>query len=362
MKFLYKIWSGYDRFTPREIAVRQEAGGLLRLGWARYIEAVDRGTEIWVYFHGPHAFDNGVYIKGVAHTVDVAAREVLLRIRQSSPSTTEPLTDADTSAEIADVVRAQGRQVFLLPEVLDAAPACNINTSARTCARRNCGGCPTWQNLPLIQGRNLGRPERLPHSLDGFVPAYWVIPGRNFIYQRGDRFRTEVRRTNELFRRFKTGEKRLAFPLALGMREALAEQDLTECDAIVPVPLSPDKEAAAEIHRTSLLAGELARLLGCPVREFLKLASPISKRRLRGDLHYSAAQFEWAYERQLVVDDGVDDLTRVLLVDDVCTEGSTISACTDSLRSRNSKLEIVAVTAGQMTVRAAVEHEEDLVA
>ena len=37
MKFLYKVWSNYDGFTPAEIPARQLPGGLLRLGWARYI-------------------------------------------------------------------------------------------------------------------------------------------------------------------------------------------------------------------------------------------------------------------------------------------------------------------------------------
>jgi hypothetical protein len=62
LKFLFKIWSGYDGFRPAEIPNRQLPGGLLRLGWGRYIEAVELGTEVWVYFHGPHAFENGVYV------------------------------------------------------------------------------------------------------------------------------------------------------------------------------------------------------------------------------------------------------------------------------------------------------------
>ena len=93
------------------------------------------------------------------------------------------------------------------------------------------GGCTTWQTLPLVKARNLGWPSRLPESLAGYVPAYWVIPPRNFIFMRGELFKMEFRKTDELFRRFKTGEKRLAFPLALGIREALADRDLGAFDA-----------------------------------------------------------------------------------------------------------------------------------
>lgn len=89
------------------------------------------------------------------------------------------------------------------------------------------------------------------------------------------------RRTNELFKRFKTGERRLAFPLALGMQEALAARDLDDVDCVVPIPLSPDKEKAEEIHRTRLLAVELGRLLGVSRRELLGLSDPVSKHKFR---------------------------------------------------------------------------------
>ena len=69
------------------------------------------------------------------------------------------------------------------------------------------------------------------------------MPSRNFVYQQGERFNTGIRRTDELFRRFKTGEANLAFPLALGIREALATRELDSFEAVVPIPLSPDKAA-----------------------------------------------------------------------------------------------------------------------
>jgi hypothetical protein len=294
------------------------------------------------------------------HTIDVPGRKVLLRVRQMS--TTATLTDAKTSALIREVVAARGLQVFILPEALDVAPTCDVDTKASMCKRRCCGGCKTWRSLPVIKEQNLGWPRRLPETLEDFVPAYWVIPPRNFIYQQGERFNTGIRRTDELFRRFKTGEANLAFPLALGIREALAARGLDSFDAVVPIPLSPDKEQAGEIHRTRLLAKDLARQLRVPVREALSLSEPTSKRRLRGIDGYSASSFEFAYRRRLVVDDAVTDYLSILLVDDVCTEGSTIRASCVAVRAKNPSLKIVAATAGQMTVRAAVEHEEDLVA
>lgn len=358
MKFIYKVWSNYDGFTPSEIPRRRLPGGALRLGWRHYIESVERDSEIWVYFHGRHRFENGVYIKGVPDEVDIDAREVLLRVREYS--TDEPLTDDETSALVAEVVRARGLQVFLLPEFLDVAPECDVATAATSCQSRRCGSCPTWKALPVIRERNLGWPAHLSGDVEGFAPGYWVIPPRNFIHQRGQTFKDRYRRTSELFKRFKTGERRLAFPLALGMHEALAARELEDVECVVPVPLSPDKEEAGEIHRTRLLATELARLLGVQRRELLTLSSPISKRTFRGQRGFSAAQFEWAYARRLLVRDAVERYERILLVDDVCTEGSTLSACLTKLWEVNAELEVVVASAGQMAVRAAVRREEDL--
>ena len=359
MKFVFKVWSNYDVFTPARIPQRRLPGGLLHLGWSKYIEAVERGSEIWVYFHGSHHFDNGVYVRGVAQEVNVEERFVRLRVREYS--TDEPLTDAATSARIAELVAARGLQVFLLPEFLDAAPACDVTTAALTCKARHCGNCATWRSLPIVRRRNLGSPHRLPDEVArNLVPAYWVIPPRNFLHMAGRRFKDAIRRTDELFKRFKSGEEKLAFPLALGMREALADRQLDNVECVIPVPLSPDKAEDGEIHRTRLLARELGRLLGVPMREYLTLREPISKRRLRGEQGYGATAFELAYRKALDVSPRLGNYERVALVDDVCTEGSTISACFKEMRRVNPELEVVATTAGQMTVRAAVKREDDL--
>jgi hypothetical protein len=104
MKFLYKIWSGYDDFEPSAIPSRRRLhGGRLRLGWGQYLDAVEADSEIWVYFFGPHRFRNGVYVKGVPDKIDRAHHAVFLRVRDFSLE--EPLTDHATSARIAEVVR-----------------------------------------------------------------------------------------------------------------------------------------------------------------------------------------------------------------------------------------------------------------
>lgn len=51
---------------------------------------------------------------------------------------------------------------------------------------------------------------------------------------------------------------------------------------------------------------------------------------------------------------------RVLLVDDVCTEGSTLRECGTAISQAYPDVEVVAATAGQMTVKQVVLNPEKL--
>ncbi len=354
MKFLYKIHSGYDGFSPRRIPERIIRGGLLRLGWDRYIDVLEQGAEVWVFFHGPHAFDNGVYIKGFVQSIDTRRHSVLLRVREYSAE--RPLTDQETSARVAAVVAPRYRQVFLLPEEWVTEPECTVDSTAASCGARTCETCPTWRSLPLIEPDSLDWPSRLPEEFDAFTPAYWVIPSRCYL---GGRVARPYRNTSELFYRFKVGEAALAFPLALGIFEALRHAKLLEFDAIVPIPLSPEKADRGEVHRTRLLAEELARLLGIPVLDVLILRRPCSKRAAQA-AGATARQFEDEYYEKLTVRKGTAIPARVLLVDDVCTKGSTLRSARRRLIEVNPECKVVAATAGQMILKEVVRSDRPL--
>lgn len=212
MKFLYKIHSGYDGFTPQRIPERLQAPKRLRLVWKRYVDAVHIGDEVWVYFHGPHKFENGVYAKGIVQQIEAEQQSVFIRLR--SYSVTDPLTDPATSQNVAWAVATRYLQVFLFPQEWAVAPACDVDAAATSCKERNCESCPTWQALPLVEPSDCGSPAYLSSEVHPIVPAYWVIPARCYL---GGNVSASVRRTSELFYRFKVGEKSLAFPLALGM-------------------------------------------------------------------------------------------------------------------------------------------------
>lgn len=193
MKFLYKIYSRFDGFTPAVIPDRTiNDGKRVVLGWRKYIDSVSKNDECWIYFHGPHRFENGVYIKGSVHDIDHDRGEVILSIKQFS--TSAPLTDAETSLRVADAVSTVGRQVFVWPTTAEIGQQCSLDA----CARRLCGACPQWESFDRIDPSHLNPPIGVPVSPDRFVPAYWTIPSRCFIQQEGYQPKLSVQRLSTL--------------------------------------------------------------------------------------------------------------------------------------------------------------------
>ncbi|HST04753.1 MAG TPA: ComF family protein [Chloroflexia bacterium] len=97
---------------------------------------------------------------------------------------------------------------------------------------------------------------------------------------------------------------------------------------LVAVPLHPAKKRARGYNQSELLALELGKLTGWPVVRGLERI-----KNTRSQVGLSANEradnvseaFEWR---------GGDVPERVLLVDDVCTTGATLTACALALRAR----------------------------
>jgi len=135
---------------------------------------------------------------------------------------------------------------------------------------------------------------------------------------------------------------------------ALALRNAIEADAILPIPLSPEKAVAGEIHRTKLLSAALGRLLQVPVLDGLELTAPKGKRAAT-QAGQSPAAFRGDYSSLLTVPvEKLQGLKRIILVDDVCTFGNTFAATITALRRAGISADVVAASAGQMTVRDAV--------
>ncbi len=343
MRFIYKIHSGYDGFRPAVIRDRMK-DGRLALAWRHYIDVVEKGWECWIYFHGPHRFENGVYVKGIVDDIDLEARQVRLRVRNYSPK--KPIAPRGTSTQIAELVAPRYRQVFAWPEEWTVAPECGLEA----CSNRRCGDCSTWQSLPLIPPDHVRPPLRLRWSeYEVVVPAHWIVPRRCYETQ----IEPKIREVSDRFKAFKMGEKAYAHPFARSIFEELRRRELLSFDYVVPIPLSPEKAEQGETHRVLELAMELGRLLAVRTQEMLKLTRSVSKGQMVSRGTYTPARFESKYRRALEVK-VPEDANRILLVDDVMTRGSTAAQAVDLIRDTRPNTHVAIATAGQMIVKEAV--------
>jgi ComF family protein len=148
-----------------------------------------------------------------------------------------------------------------------------------------------------------------------------------------------------LVHQFKYGQQQhLRHPIAGWLWETLGDPRLRgrHFDAIVPVPLHPARERERGFNQAALLAELLSRRTGIPLRHAL----------LR--VRYTTTQT--AYDRQERMENLKDAFclrknadvrgSRMLLVDDVLTTGSTLSECARVLK-KGGTLSVHAATAAR---------------
>lgn len=122
------------------------------------------------------------------------------------------------------------------------------------------------------------------------------------------------------------GRRRLASPL--GRLLARIPVDTAGLDAIVPVPVHPVKLRKREFNQAALLARELARHLGVPVLldGLAKQVDVPPQAGLKRKQRLNIGKRVFGVENSSLVLD-----KRILLVDDVCTTGATVRACSAAL-------------------------------
>jgi ComF family protein len=125
-------------------------------------------------------------------------------------------------------------------------------------------------------------------------------------------------------------------PLAAPLAALLAEQlhDLRSggiTPLLTPVPLHPAKQRARGYNQSSLLARELAKLLQWDVAEGLERVRPT-----RSQVGLSLDERRENVSGAFVWRSPEPPPPCVVLVDDVCTTGATLTDCTRALRVKGT--------------------------
>lgn len=104
--------------------------------------------------------------------------------------------------------------------------------------------------------------------------------------------------------------------------------DASDFDVVTAVPLHPQDKKLRGFNHSELIAKELAQMLKLPYRRLLK------------KIRRTKPQKALKYSERIVNMEGAFAVTkprkvegkRILLIDDVCTTGSTLSECENTLR------------------------------
>ncbi len=154
----------------------------------------------------------------------------------------------------------------------------------------------------------------------------------------------------ELVHLFKyRGMRPLSRPLGAWLAEVTRVEGLAECEAVVPLPLDPERRRARGYNQSELLAREVARRLGLPL-------VPQACRRVRPTAPQAGltrAQRRANVQGAFAADPRLVRNRTVLLVDDVMTTGATLNACARTLRQAGAA-RVLAVTVARTSEPFAV--------
>ena len=212
-----------------------------------------------------------------------------------------------------------------------------------------CVGCgrpgsllcdPCLQAAPRVQPpfcKKCGKPlalsteDRVPHtgSLCSFCrEAHLFISGIRSPYV----FEGAVRKSIHSFKY--RGMSSLSPTLGHLLAEYLSSHRLP-VDVVVPVPLHPRRRKERGYDQAELLAGQLASELSLPLgKGWLARSRPTLPQVDTSNAAQRWQNVHGAFAAAAAVDPG----RSVLLVDDVCTTGATLEACTRALRQAGTSV------------------------
>lgn len=342
MFYLYRISSSYDGFTPERIPHRVRKKRAFYYNWPQYFDQVERGDIIFTYFIG-RGVKRGVYlISKVTQLIapNIAKAKVLVY-----DSKTPILADDDLAKYKKVIFNRPRGSVFVIPtfldhffeEILRDRVISDIQISEKIdcyeCFEKSkfpCNKCSIFDRDYII---NFGKEVVL--EIPGYeciIAPFWVIPYQSHWTKTTIRQHTISR----IFYNFKAGFSQYTRLFARGIKKAIqAEPKMTKVrfDLILGIPLSPRKKKSKEFDRVKELCSELSKITKIRyLPNGLTLLRHISRKEYRN--WYSNTKFVNDYCKALKLNAGALDGKRVLIVDDVITDGMTLGAISEKITKK----------------------------
>ena len=370
--YMYRINPTYDGFFPSTIPDRTSRG-IMRFNWGAYVENLEPGDIVLTYFTG-NGCRSGIYGVVVIRNVDVTSdhENVTARLLKYSCNNRDPLVSVKDNAALFEKIRTRRRGAeVVVPDSCESMVYTVLATDEELIAEVSkwnidLPGEPRLRAFSLRQISLVNLENDLSAGVQGkgLIPVFWIRPRQASWIGRAPRWLPHISR---IFNAFKSGDISRLDYLSDRMTQQIRRtvpRVRSIFSVVLGVPLNETKRASGEIDRVGKLAKALSDKIRIPYLDIFTLHGNIS-RRLYKRMGYSTEYFRRNYKRQLEIDtpkrlvDSISSDQRILLIDDVYTDGITTAAIIDALEQKFPKNEInvTIATLGVMAKQNNMNHD-----
>lgn len=356
MKYLYKINSSYDGFTPQKIEERLEKDTYLVYNWREYFDDLNKGDIIFTYFTGL-GIKKGIYLISKISEIKKDKRVIGRVLRYDLQ---EPLIPPDEFKKYSNQILTRPiGSVYVIPPSLDITfediqtkvTISEIEIEAKidcyTCFKKNtfnCESCSIFDPDFLIKWDNEAS-LKIP-NIEEITSPFWIIPRQSHWIKKT----ITEHPISDMFYSFKSGYRYYSRLFAFGIIKAIDSHPRlrkVSFDYILGIPLSPDKKKYGEFDRVAELCKIISREMNITyLKNGLSLSDPISRRRYKW--LGKARDFLRDYYEYLKINTPQLDDKKILLIDDVITDGATLNSTSRKISDAYPASQIYAATAGIM--------------
>ena len=362
--FVYRINASYDGFTPSKIPERK-SGNRLIFNWNAYLEALDVGDIVLVYFFGSKC-KSGIYAVVKIYKYDLTKKNQNVQgtIIECSTDNKNPLITHEDSKDFFGrlfSLRKRGSEINVPRELEDKIYELlkeNENLINKL-DKQNIllPGSPNFPSYDITQTPLIDFGKEVSQRIKENNPicAYFIRPTQASWITQTPKYLPNI---TYAFNGLKRGDMcNIDF-----FANALAKQTQKYLDGVADnyglvtgIPLCLDKLNAGEVDRVGKLSEAFAERKGLPYEHLFILNGRIS-RRLYKKKGFSTEKFIADYKQNLtirkkkILKDLVKSGKGMILIDDVYTDGVTTSTVIDCCRNISGceNLEVKVITLGLM--------------